>query len=372
MNEDRLLSTFLDLVRIGCPSLHEAPVAAYCRRELEAAGCTVVEDDTREQTGSDTGNLIATLPGTLPGKVFFDAHMDSVEPCTGVNPQIRDGVIWSDGTTVLGGDDKVGVASIIELMRSLAECDEPHPTVVGILTVGEEIGLLGSRAVSADLFEGGEPCFVLDDSEHPGTVTLAAPTHYVFTATFTGKAAHAGVCPEAGISAIQMAADAIAHMPLGRLDQRTCANVGTISGGTADNVVAAQAVITGECRSLEPLSVMGVKDRIQQACDQAAAARGGSVEVAWTKEYDGYDIPEDHPAVQVLRDAAASCGFAFNTLISLGGSDANVLGSKGCVPLVLGTGMTDFHTTTEHLAVGDLIGTCQLALAIVRRMGDRG
>jgi tripeptide aminopeptidase len=369
MDKDRLLSTFLDLISIPAPSRREGQVAEYCRRTLEEAGCDVVVDDTAEQTGSDTGNVIATLPGTLPGKVFFDAHMDCVDPCTGTKPQIRDGVIYSDGTTVLGGDDKVGVSSIIELMRTLSESGRPHPTVVGILTVGEEVGLLGSRSISSDLFDG-EPCFVLDDSEAPGTVTIGAPAHYTFTARFTGRAAHAGVSPEDGVSAIEMAASAISGLELGRLDEHTTSNIGTISGGSANNVVASECMLTGECRSLERDRVEEVRESMQRVMDTAAEVHGGEVDVEWNFEYDGFLMDEDDPTVKLIKEAAERCGLEPRCVVSGGGSDANVLGTKGCKPFVLGTGMTDFHTTHERIAVRDIEDTCRIALAIVELMGE--
>lgn len=371
MDNDRLLSTFLDLVQIDSPSLHESAVARYCIDALQAAGCDVVVDDTASVTGSDTGNVIATLPGTLPGKVFFSAHMDCVDPCCGVKPIVTNGIVRSDGTTVLGGDDKGGIAAIIELMRTLSESGEPHPTVVGLLTVGEEVGLLGASAVSADLFDG-EMCFVLDDHECPGAVTIGAPAHYAFTARFTGRAAHAGVCPEQGISAIEMAASAVSGMELGRLDERTSANIGTITGGSADNVVAAEAVLTGECRSLFRDRIEEVREAMTTAMETAASLYGGEVDIDWRFEYPEFLIDESDPAVELVRLAAADCGIESKRIISGGGSDANVLGAKGCKPFVLGIGMTDFHTTSEYIAVSDIEDACRVALAIVARVGQQG
>lgn len=368
MDKDRLLATFLDLVQIDSPSLGEADVAAYCIRALEDAGCEVTVDGTAASTGSSTGNIIAALPGELPGKVFFDAHMDCVEPCHDIKPRIESGIIRSDGTTVLGGDDKVGVATIIELMRTLASDGRAHPTVVGILTVGEEIGLLGARSIDPALFNG-EPCFVLDDSESPGTVTIGAPSQFSFTARFTGRAAHAGVAPEQGVSAIEMASAAVSAMELGRLDEQTTANVGTISGGSANNVVAAECTLTGECRSLSRERLDEVRDAMQQAMETAAEVHGGAVEVDWRFEYDGFLVDEGDSTVQLVAAATRDCGFEPAYTVSGGASDANVLGAKGCKPFVLGTGMTGFHTTSECIAIADIEGTCHVALAIVDRIG---
>ncbi len=371
MDQDRLQSTFLDLVRIDAPSLHEAAVAAYCRRAFEEAGCSVTIDGTAAITGSDTGNVIATLPGTCSGKVLYVAHMDCAQPCRGVKPIVRDGQITSDGTTVLGGDDKVGVASIIEMMRTLSASTRPHPTVVGFLTVGEEAGLKGSRAIGEDLFDG-ELCLVLDSHDAPGIVTIGAPAHYSFTARFEGRAAHAGVVPELGVSAIEMAASAISAMELGRLDERTTANVGTIVGGSADNVVADSCIVSGECRSIDRERLEEVRAAIDEAMMMAADVHGGEVEANWDLEYDGFLLDEGDESVRLLEQAALDCGLEAGATISGDGTDANVLGSKGCVPLVMGTGVADSHTTAEHIAVRDVEDTCRLAIAVAYRLGERG
>jgi len=248
--DERLLQTFLDLVRIDSPTGFEAACAAYCERALVEAGCTVRYDDSAGLTGSDTGNLIAELPGTAPSTLVLSAHLDCVEPCRGVVPKIVDGLVFPVGETVLGADDKAGLSAAIECVRRLREGQAPYPSVRCVFTVQEEVGLLGAKHltqqdVAADL------CLVLDAAGRPGGIVIGAPTHYTFTAAFEGRAAHAGVEPEAGISAVRMAGEAIAALPIGRLDAETTANVGTVSGGTATNVIAARAELTGECRSLD-------------------------------------------------------------------------------------------------------------------------
>ncbi|MDY0088344.1 MAG: M20/M25/M40 family metallo-hydrolase, partial [Coriobacteriia bacterium] len=237
MSTERLISRFLDLVRIDSPSGEEAAVAHHCATALEAMGFAVCTDDTMAVTGSDTGNLIAELPGTVAGApvLLLSAHLDCVEPCRGVEPVVRDGVVFSAGETVLGADDKAGIAAIFEALERVLADEAPRGDIRVVLTVGEERGLRGAKALdpasaAADL------CLVLDADGEPGGIVTAAPTHYTFVAEFTGTAAHAGVEPEAGRSALVMAAAAIDAMVLGRLDEHTTANVGTISGGTATNV----------------------------------------------------------------------------------------------------------------------------------------
>jgi len=365
----RVLETFLDLVRISSPTGREGGVAAYAADALTAAGFDVRFDDTTAVTGSDTGNLIATLPGTLPGGTLaFSAHMDCVQPCEGVEPVVADGIVRSAGETVLGGDDKAGVAAIIEAARRLAEEGGEHRTLKVLLTVSEEEGLLGAKALSAE-DASAALCLVLDADGPVGGIVTAAPTHYTFKAVFTGRAAHAGVEPEKGVSAIRMAASAVQAMELGRLDPHTTANVGTIAGGSATNVVAPECTLTGECRSLDRTMVEKVRDGMDAAMRHAAAEHGGSVDVTWTLAYVGFSIPDDAPAVQTVGSACMSIGVTPRCYGTGGGSDANVFASYGIPALVLGSGMTDVHSTDESLAAVELERLADLLVAMARMAG---
>jgi tripeptide aminopeptidase len=395
MNAERLLTTFLELVRIDSPSLREADVAAYCKKALEDAGCTVRFDESTEQTGSTTGNLIACLPA-FPGQaagaeavdakaagaeaatgqaagaeappiLYFSAHMDTVVPGEGIEPVITDGIITSAGPTVLGGDDKVGVAAIIELVRTLAEAEAteavPHPAVGVLLSVGEEIGLLGAHALDVSGLNAGA-CLVLDANGAPGTVIRGAPFHCIFTATFTGRAAHAGIEPEKGISAIALASKAVLAMELGRLDETTTANVGTISGGDSFNIVPGSCTVIGEFRAVDAQRAAEVKEQLSSAIFGAVADGEGSVDVKWTEEYRGFVIDEDDLLVQFVLDHARALDLPTRTVISGGGSDANVFMEKGLDSLVLGTGMTDVHGPDESLAVVDMEELTRLCIAL--------
>lgn len=372
MNEKRLIDTFLDLVRLPCPSGHEAQAAAYCREALEACGCTVDIDDAGERIGSDTGNLYAELAGTAPGSIVMTAHLDCVQPCEGVDPRIVDGVIMSDGTTILGGDDKVGVASIIEAVRTLAEEGGAYPTVKVLFSIQEETGCRGAGAFEGAGLQEGEPCFVFDDAGDVGGACIAAPYHYTFAAEFTGKASHAGVAPEKGISAIEAAALAITKMRgagvLGATGAYSASNVGTIDGGSANNVVAPSCTLTGECRAIEKDDVETLHDAMDAAMRSAAEELGARVDVAWTLQYPGYLLSEDAPVVQLFRRAARNAGFDPSTFKSTGGTDANKLVRFGVDPLVVSTGMTNFHSVDERLKVEDLNGTAKLAIALAREV----
>lgn len=365
---DRVLDTFLDLVRIDSPTRSEAAVAAYCADVLAEAGCVVEFDDTASVTGSDTGNLIATLPGADSTRTLvLAAHMDCVEPCRGVNPVITDGVVTSSGETVLGADDKAGIAAIIEVVRRAAESRGARPTLRVVLTVAEENGLVGAKALDPAAV-AGDLCLVLDADGQPGGIVVGAPSHYTFSATFHGKASHAGVAPEEGRSALVMASKAVCAMRLGRLDKHTTANIGTMAGGTATNVVAAQVTMTGECRSLYGDRVEQVKTSMDQAMKKAARDCGGTVEVLWTLEYEGFSMPEDAPVLKTVMAACHDIGLQPSTYRTGGGSDGNIFASYGVPTLVLACGLQGAHSTSERLAIGDLCALTDLVAAVVNRL----
>jgi tripeptide aminopeptidase len=370
--DERLLRTFLELVRIDSPSGEESGVAEYVTRALSAAGAAVRTDDRGYEADSDTGNIIAELDATADGPtIVLSAHLDTVEPGRGIRPVVEEGVVRSAGDTVLGSDDKAGVAAIIETVRRLRASGAPHPRVRVLMTVGEERGLQGAKALD-EADATGDLCLVLDADGRPGGVVVCSPTHYTFSATFHGHASHAGVEPEKGRSAIAMAANAITSMSVGRIDPETTANIGQIHGGGATNVVAASCHVTGECRSLDVDKVEAVRERMDAAMRSAAAALGGSVSVIWTKEYDGFRFSDDDPILAIVEDAIRSAGLTPRRFATGGGSDGNILSAKGLRSLVLSTGMTAVHGTAESLAVEDLHALVRILMAVVTGPGDDG
>ncbi|MHB1017608.1 MAG: M20/M25/M40 family metallo-hydrolase [Coriobacteriia bacterium] len=360
----RVLDTFLDLVRISSPTGRESGVAAYVGAALREAGCEVRFDETQELTGADCGNLIASLRGTLEGDVLaFSAHMDCVQPCEGVEPVVADAIVRSAGDTILGGDDKVGLAAIIEAVRRLSGQGGEHRSLKLLLTVSEEEGLLGAKALSTD-DASAALCLVLDADGPVGGIVVGAPSHHTFSATFNGRAAHAGVEPEKGVSAITMAADAISRMNLGRLDEHTTANIGSIAGGSATNVVAPSCSLTGECRSLDAARAIAVRDAMDSAMREAAADAGGTVTLEWDHAYTAFTVPVDSPEVRSVMRACEAIGVSARTYTTGGGSDANVFAAHGIPTLVLGTGMTNVHSTDELLEVAQLERLADLLVAI--------
>ena len=367
MNPNRLLDLFLELVRIESPSRHEAAMAKRCERELTDLGFEVRFDDSGTQTGSESGNLIAHLPGTAEGSIVLSAHMDTVEPCGGIVPVVEDGIVRSFGDTILSADDKAGVAAVFEAVRSIVETASPRPEIVVLLTTCEELSLLGSSAFDTTQLPAEAPCYVFDADGAPGTVILGAPCHYTLRAEFTGRAAHAGVEPEAGISAIRMAASAIDRMELGRLDEATTANIGLIEGGREVNVIADRCVLAGECRSLRGERADEVRDVMTAALEQAAERFGGTVSIEWRVDYGAVLYDKDDPLVHTVERAARAAGLEPRVSYSGGGADANAFVARGVRAVTLGIGMTNFHSVEEHIAITDLEGTARLAEELIKQ-----
>jgi tripeptide aminopeptidase len=363
----RVLTTFLEAVRIDSPSGEEAAFGKWCAERLREAGCEVRFDDSAARSGSDSGNLIAELPGGAAGKVIvLSAHLDTVQPGRGIVPVVSDGRVRSSGDTVLGSDDKAGIAAILEALRRVQEGGLLTAPVRVLLTTGEELGLQGAKEIAAEDCSG-DLCLVLDAHDPVGGIVGAAPTQFTFKAVFSGVAAHAGVEPEKGRSALVMAANAVSAMRLGRLDDSTTANIGEIRGGGPTNVVTASCVMRGECRSIDPDTAEAVRCEMDEAMRTAARNGGGSVDVDWTLEYAGFRFPEDDPAMGLLAEACRDAGLVPRVFDTGGGSDANVLNAKGLPSLVLSCGMTDVHSTSESIAVADLEAMADLLVAVLLR-----
>jgi tripeptide aminopeptidase len=362
IDEDRLTNTFLELVRIDSPSGHEEAIARDLMARLKALGLAVTRDAT--------GNLITRLDGTGEGKIdaplLLSAHMDTVGADTGIQPVIKDGVIRSDGTTILGGDDKSGVAAILEMLTVLTEEELAHPPLEVAFTVSEEVGLVGSKALDM-----GQLCaregIVLDAGGAVGTVVVSAPYQDKLFATVHGRAAHAGTEPERGINAIRVAAEAVAAMPLGRIDEETTANVGVIRGGVATNIVPHKVELHCEARSRDEAKLVAQMQAMRAALEEAAARHEAKVDLQQERSYDGFKLSPETPIVKRAVAAIEAMGLTPLLLPSGGGSDANIFAAQGIATINLSTGMAEVHTVNEHIAVEDMTLSAQLLLRIVTR-----
>lgn len=362
----RLTKTFFDLVRIDSPSLHEKAVSDHLCSLLAPRGFDIRIDDAGKLAGGDTGNLIVRVPATGPGKPrAFSAHMDCVPPCIGVQPVLKDGVITTASDTVLGGDDKAGIAAILGALVHLEEENIPHPELFLLFTICEEEGLVGARNMDYSLVGAGE-AVVLDSGGAVGTIITRSPAKADIAMTFLGRPAHAGIEPEKGISAIQMAAGAITRMRLLRIDGETTANLGRIEGGTQTNIVADRVILTAEIRAQEETRLQEQVEYMRRCCADAAGEAGGDFSFTPRLAYPALSVPDDSP---LLRDALEACSRLELTPVvkgTGGGSDANVFSGQGMAAINLGIGMSRIHTTDEFITVDSLIQITRLTAELMR------
>lgn len=370
VNSQRLIEEFFELVQIDSETKHERQICDTLKQKLNALGLDVVEDDSAERTGHEAGNLVATLKGTRSGipTIFFTSHMDTVSPGKSIKPSIQGDYIVSDGTTILGSDDKAGLAALLEAVRVLQENGVEHGDIQFVITAGEESSLAGSREIDRSLIKA-DYGFALDSNGPVGDVIIAAPTQAKLTITITGKSAHAGVNPEDGISAIQVASQAISKTPLGRIDSETTANIGKFSGGGPTNVVCDRVEILAEARSLRREKLEKQLNAMKNAFKTAADENGATADVNERIMYPHYRFSEQDAVVQHAQRAIERVGRTSRLLTSGGGSDANVLSGLGIPTINLGIGYEHIHSTKERIPVQELIKTAALVVALVQETG---
>jgi len=316
------------------------------------------------EVGRDAvNNVVARLQGE-GAPLMLAAHMDTVMPGRGIQPVVRDGVVYSDGTSILGSDDKSGIAVILELLETVIEHNVPHPPLEVVITVQEEVGLLGAQHLDKSGLRS-QKGISFDAGADPGTIVVAAPSGNMITVVVHGKAAHAGVEPEKGVNALLVAADALMHMPLGRIDEETTANFGQIEGGRARNIVPDRVELKGEARSHDAEKLDAQTVRMVAALEKAAQRYGATVDTEVATAYIGYKLTEEDPVVSSLAGACRACGVEPTLVPSGGGSDANIYNAHGIRVVNLSTGMAEVHGTAEHIAVADMVDCAKIALQFV-------
>ncbi|HEX6286927.1 MAG TPA: M20/M25/M40 family metallo-hydrolase [Acidimicrobiia bacterium] len=357
IDPDRLLATFLELVAIDSPTGHEEQIGRELSERFTALGCQVRTDDI--------GNLVATFPGPGTDTILISTHMDTAGTDVGIEPIIEDGIIRTDGSTILGADDKSGLAGCLELLTLLnANPDVEHPTIEFVVSVGEESGLVGSRQMDVGMLKSSHG-YVFDTAGAISAITYWAPTSVYITVTVHGKKVHAGVEPEKGINAIKVAAEAIAAMPLGRIDEETVANIGTINGGEARNIVPGEVVLQGMARSHDQAKLDAQLDAMRTAFEEAATRHGAAVDFEAEEIYRTYRIDESERPYRDAARAIMSLGLEVVPRKSGGGTDGNFFNAKGIPCVAMATGMVDEHATTEHIAIDDMVTACRILVTIV-------
>lgn len=371
INRKRMLDEFYELVQITCSTRAERQVGDVVKKKLAELHMEVSEDDTGSKISGNCGNILGFLEGSTAEapRLLLTAHLDCVEPCGGIQPVLKDGIITSAGDTILGSDDKSGVVAILEALRLVKEQKLPHGSIQVVFTVAEEGGLNGSKNMNPALLKA-DFGYALDSGGSPGEIINMAPGQNKLDITVYGKKAHAGVAPEEGINAIVLTGKALAVIKDGRIDPETTANIGSITGGVATNIVPDKVEIQAEARSRNPEKLAAQTEHMRKVFEETVKAAGGKAEVKVSKEYDSFVLAETAPVVQLARQAAESLGLKPVIKATGGGSDANYFNSYGIPTVVLGTGMSKVHTTDEYIKEEDLYNTAELTLAIIKTAGQ--
>ncbi|WP_117234744.1 M20/M25/M40 family metallo-hydrolase [Vibrio maerlii] len=352
-NQQRLVDHFCQLIRIDSESKNEKEIAETLSTQLKELGFDVKELAVPAEV-SNGFNIYARLDGKLEESIVLSCHMDTVTPGIGIEPIIEDGIISSKGNTILGGDDKSGIAAIMEAVRQIQEQNLEHKTIELAFTVYEEGGLFGSLNYDMSHIQA-DKAIVLDSGGPIGTIITVAPGQQKLTVDITGKPAHAGLAPEEGINALTVAADAIMQMKLGRIDEETTSNIGIVQGGQATNIVMPELHLVAEARSLDDDKLSAQVAHMVEVFEHTAEKHGATINIESERSYDAYKIADEHPLVLSLSKAFLEQGFEPQTKPTGGGSDANNFNSKGLTTVNVSTGMAKVHTTEEFIAIKDMV-----------------
>tara|TARA_B100001079_G_scaffold254516_1_gene249330 strand:- start:300 stop:1349 length:1050 start_codon:yes stop_codon:yes gene_type:complete len=347
----------MELIQIDSPSGEEDAMDAEVSSRLESMGLEVSHDSFN--------NVIARLSGEgVP--IMLSAHLDTVEPGRGIEPLVDGGVLRSDGSTILGGDCKAGVAIVLEGLIAAMESNSGNRAIEVVFTRHEEGGLVGAHHLDFSMVAAKEGV-VFDGEGPPNRIILSAPSQNVVTAQITGRAAHAGLEPEKGISALLIAADILSRLPLGRIDEETTANIGRLEGGLKRNIIPEQAFLDGEFRSRSNEKLADVERKFRGVFEEVASRYPeAKIDLDIVNTYQAYNIDAKNEAVAVIGRALSGMGLEPILGSTGGGSDANVFIEKGIAAIPVGIGVRDFHTTWETAVIAEVLQGAQMCEAIVR------
>ncbi len=355
IKQERLVGSFFDLVRIDSPSDEEEEMALHLTDRLSRLGFSVARDAH--------GNVIASEDGENP--LLLSAHMDTVEPGRGIQPIIKGDKITSGGTTILGGDCKAGVAAILEGLESVGEDATSRRPVQVVFTRGEEIGLVGASNLDYSMIRASE-AVVFDGNGPVNTITGASPTYMRFDITVKGRAAHAGVEPEKGLSAIRIATEIINELPNGRLDDETTFNVGLISGGSVRNAVPADATFGGEWRSRNTETLDSIKMQLLTTLDRARERyKEATIEEDLEVMFQMYNLDPEEQIVRLVTRVMRDMDLVPNIRPSGGGTDGNVMRLHGIESVVVGMSTNEMHTVDEYVVIPDLVNTARFCQEVI-------
>lgn len=368
---NRLVETFKNLVEMDSVSKNEGPLHEYLVNLLKAIGMDVIEDDSMEKTGLGGNNIISTWRGSLNKQsLFFSCHTDTVIPGNGIEVVEKEEILYSKGETILGADDKAGIAILIEACQRIREEGIATGNFEFVFSPGEEIGLIGSSTLDMNLVKSNFG-YVLDSALEVGRVTIASPTLFMYDVKILGKAAHAGLEPEKGISCVSILSEALKKIKIGRLDTKTTANIGVLQGGDATNIVMNELLVKGEVRAIDPEVANQLIEEMKQAFQVAAEMFGGNVEIDVKKMATGFHIEDNQAPMALFLRAAELLRYPVIREISGGGSDANIfnLGGKPCVNLSIG--YDKIHTTEELVVIEEMEKAVQLVIELLKNAPEK-
>jgi len=366
INKKRILDEFAELVAIDSESFHERAIANVVKEKLEAIGFEVHEDLTGLKYDSDTGNIYGYLKGEADSDtVLLSAHLDTVAPGNGKKAIFKDGVITSDGTTVLGSDDVAGIVEILEGIRSLKEAGISHKNIEVLFPIAEEPYTKGAAAFDYSLLKS-KKAYCLDLSGSVGTAAVKAPSLISFKATVKGRASHAGFAPEEGINAIAIAATAISRIRQGQIDEDTTLNIGTITGGIQTNIVSDLCICEGELRSFNHEKALKELEELKRTFEKEADSQKAQFAFEYTIHLVAYEVEKAESVVLDFEKACEALEIEPKLVSTLGGADNHKFNLNGIKGLVLSCGMEKVHTTDEFVRIADLENGARLVNLIAR------
>ncbi len=374
ISKERMTQHLMDLIRIDSPSKMEKNVALKLEDEMKKMGAECIFDNVGNKIDGNVGNLIVKVKGNTDAPTFFlSSHMDTVAPGLGIQPRIDDGIMRSDGTTILGGDDKSGVSIIVEVIRTLKEQNIPHGDIEVAFTICEEIGLLGAKYIDISLFKSKYG--IVLDSSTPKKLVLKCPTSDIAVFKIHGLEAHAGLCPENGINSIKIVSEAISNMKIGRIDHETTSNIGVITGGVATNIIPNFVMVKGEARSHNNEKLDKEIEHMCKCFNDAAERYSvtlegetikPTVEIEVERVYEKMDVSSEAYITRMVDTAVKNLGHEIEHQTSGGGCDANYFNNMGIECVNLGTGMYELHTVNEYVIMDEFYRSADIVLETIQ------
>ncbi|EGU38237.1 hypothetical protein VII00023_08194 [Vibrio ichthyoenteri ATCC 700023] len=366
---DKVIEHFIAMAGISSPSYKEAQVSAYIQAQLAKYGIEFYQDNAHleyQVEGAQCGNLIALLPGTLAGTIALSAHMDTVTPCEKITIVEEGDWIKTDGKSVLGGDDKAGIAVILDALITLASNTSPHPSIVAIFTIAEEVGLKGAKALDFSRLPSIDLAYVIDAGGEIGTAYISAPYSAKGVVTIKGRSGHASE-PETGCNAMVAGAKLITQLPIGRVDEETTSNIGIIHGGNATNIIMESVDITFEVRSTVQNKVQAFVDEVTHQLEMLQDIMPISYENRIAQGTPGFRLDTSSDLVSTFTSSCIQQGLEVQLNDGMGGSDANIFNRSGIPCMDISVGMTQIHSVNECIKKSDIIACRDLIITVLSR-----